>query len=402
MNKGKPYKVLYIPAVTIVAAVIALLFVLSFSAYRNISRERARTEEVLTRESLVIVRTIEAEVRADQESRPPNLSRIQRLLSEVSRQPAILRMQLFNSQGMILATSDRSGKSERVRDAASLDLLLKENGVVTRYQNGPSGEKNFEIITTFRPVSLVVEGNEKDKPTEEGLRLWSRDKMIAISMRLGALDRAREQDIHHAVLMGVILVVLGTGALYFIFILQNYYLVDRSLARMKTYTENVVESMADGLISLDNEKRVVTLNHRARELLGFKEEELKGEKISSAFGKNVQDILDESGSDFRGQEVEIVHHSGMSIPLSLSAAPLRDETGREIGSVLLLRDLREIRDLQEKVRRSEHFASLGRLAAGVAHEIRNPLSSIHGFAQYFMARKSSTNTPRSWSKRWTG
>jgi two-component system sensor histidine kinase HydH len=60
--------------------------------------------------------------------------------------------------------------------------------------------------------------------------------------------------------------------------------------------------------------------------------------------------------------------------------------GQAIGSVLLLRDLREIRDLQEKVRRGERLASLGRLAAGVAHEVRNPLSSIRGFAQYFRNR----------------
>jgi len=62
--------------------------------------------------------------------------------------------------------------------------------------------------------------------------------------------------------MAAILVVLGTGALYFIFIVQNYYLVDRSLDRMKTYTENVVESMADGLVSVDRGGKIVTLNLR--------------------------------------------------------------------------------------------------------------------------------------------
>jgi two-component system sensor histidine kinase HydH len=186
--------------------------------------------------------------------------------------------------------------------------------------------------------------------------------------------------------MGGILVVLGTGALYFIFIVQNYYLVDRTLAQMKTYTENVVESIADGLISVDNDRKIVTLNRRAAEFLGDEENKLKGLKISNIFDMDIETLLKDQKMIIRDMEVEIKPPAGGRIPLSLSAAPLKDETGREMGLVLLLRDLREIRDLQEKVRRSERLASLGRLAAGVAHEIRNPLSSIRGFAQYFMRR----------------
>jgi two-component system sensor histidine kinase HydH len=186
--------------------------------------------------------------------------------------------------------------------------------------------------------------------------------------------------------MGGILVILGAGALYFIFIVQNYYAVDRSLAEMKTYTENVVESMADGLISVNREKKIVTLNRKAAEFLGAKEEDLKNKEISKVFGINIENLLKEKGGVLRDWELRVSNKEGTQIPLSLSAAPLKDENEQEMGSVLLLRDLREIRDLQERVRRSERLASLGRLAAGVAHEIRNPLSSIRGFAQFFQNR----------------
>jgi two-component system sensor histidine kinase HydH len=144
--------------------------------------------------------------------------------------------------------------------------------------------------------------------------------------------------------------------------------------------------MTDGLISVDNDKKIVTLNRKAAEFLGSEEINLKGLKISTIFDLDIERLLKDKTTVIRDMEVEIKPPAGGRIPLSLSAAPLKDETGREMGSVLLLRDLREIRDLQEKVRRSERLASLGRLAAGIAHEIRNPLSSIRGFAQYFMRR----------------
>ena len=397
MKKGKSYRSLYFPAWTIVAAVLTLLLVIAFSTYRNMSRERGRMEESLLREGLVIIRAIEAGVRADFPSTPPDAQRLQKLVEEVSREPEVAAIVIFDKEGNAVATNRPAGPAaEKVGGAPSLRLLLKEKGTITRYREQPGGAQAFEVIQPFRPFSYQTppsfrrETEDKSAFQEGPLRRWAEDKMIALSLRLATFETARREDRHHTLLMAAILVVLGTGALYFIFIVQNYYLVDRTLDRMKTYTENVVESMADGLVSIDRERKIVTLNRQAGEILGSGRERLEGKTIASVLGEGIGPILGsaEGQALVRDREMEIQKDKDGRIPLSISVAPLRDEKGQEMGSVLLIKDLREIRDLQEKVHRSERLASLGRLAAGVAHEIRNPLSSIKGFAQYFVKRFS--------------
>lgn len=403
MKKGKSYRALYFPAWTIVAAVLTLLLVIAVSTYRNMSRERGRMEESLLREGQVIIRAIEAGVRADSPSTPPDARRLQKLVEEVAREPEVATIVIFDKEGHIAATSRPADPApEKIRGVPSLLILLKERGMVTRYREQPGGEQAFEVIQPFRPFSyqappaLRREPEEKSALQEGPLRRWADDKMIILSLRLATFETARREDRHHTLLMAAILVALGTGALYFIFIVQNYYLVDRSLDRMKSYTENVVESMADGVISIDREGKIVTLNRQADEILGAGRGRLEGNTITSVLGEQIGRILASMGGQapIRDREIDIRKENGGGegrIPLSLSAAPLRDEKGQEMGSVLLIRDLREIRDLQDKVHRSERLASLGRLAAGVAHEIRNPLSSIKGFAQYFVKRFSGND-----------
>jgi two-component system sensor histidine kinase HydH len=398
MKKGNGYRSLYLPAWTIVAAVVILLAVIAVSTYRNMSRETGRMEDSLLREGLVIVRAIEAGVRADGPSQSPDAGRLQKLIEEVAREPEVASIVIFDDQGRVVAASRPAHPAgEPIREAPSLRLLLREKGVITRYRPDRNGEvEAFEIILPFRPYTYDIpsrlsdSGKKEAEAREEPLRRWAGDKMITLGLKLASFETARQQDRHHTLLMAAILLVLGTGALFFIFVVQNYYLVHRTLGRMRTYTENVIESMADGLVSVDREGRIVTLNRQAGDILGAGRASLSGRKITEILGDGIGGLLVASDEQplVRGREIEFSGKQEGKIPLSVSVAPLKDDGGQEMGAVLLIRDLREIRALQEKVARGERLASLGRLAAGMAHEIRNPLSSIRGFAQYFAKRFS--------------
>src|SRR4030065_2506348 len=113
MKKGKSYRSLYLPAWPIVAAVLILLVVISISTYRNMSRERGRMEDSLVREALVIIRAIEASVRADFTSSPPDPHRLQKLVDEVSQEPEVAAIAVFDKEGTVVAGSGAQGAATR-------------------------------------------------------------------------------------------------------------------------------------------------------------------------------------------------------------------------------------------------------------------------------------------------
>jgi two-component system sensor histidine kinase HydH len=130
------------------------------------------------------------------------------------------------------------------------------------------------------------------------------------------------------------------------------------------------------------------------ELLGMQENEIKDMDINGFPDFKETGIIKKLEDCVSVLDREINYHkkSAETVPLALSITPIMGEGDSCQGAVIILRDLREIKQLEEKVRRSEKLAAIGELAASVAHEIRNPLSSIKGFAQYL--RHALKDKPR--------
>ena len=208
---------------------------------------------------------------------------------------------------------------------------------------------------------------------------------------------AQKGDIRMGVILAVILLILGSASFYFLLIAQNYYVANRTLKTMESYTQNVVESMPNGLISLDKDGRIETINQKAQDLLGLNADEVKGKPLDEVmFRCNLPKTL-LPREDIVERQMECHLNNGTVIPMSTTSSRLKDENGSSIGTVIILRDLRDIRSLEKEVQRSERLASLGRMAAGIAHEIRNPLSSIKGFAQYFRNKFPPDSEDRSYA-----
>ena len=377
-------KKLYLPALSIVAVVILLLGLISISTYRNLDREKTMALHFLYRQGMTVLLSIEAGARAWMMLPMWQDDSIGSLIQETGKNTDIAYVYLMDQNGTVV---HHSNPEPNFNPSISQPELDNGNGVITRIKKGPGGGQVYELVKKFSPLPAPDSLESVPDTPEHGDIVkphLHRGDIIVLGLKMAAYEEARRSDLQHAVIMGTILIALGAGALFFIFVIQNYYLVGKTLEQTEGYSRQVVASMANGLVSIDTGGRIVSFNHLAMELLG-----LQG---SEARGLNLNTILDFRANGIERTLVhsrpvldrEIQHRSKTNeiIPLSLSATPILEDNDQCQGAVIVLRDLREIKQLQEKVRRSEKLAAIGKLAAGVAHEIRNPLSSIRGFAQF--------------------
>ena len=377
-------KRLYLPALSILAVVVLLLILISISTYRNLERQEKTVLTFVHQQGLAILHTLEAGARSGMVMNQWGKDSIGSLILETGKDENIAYVYLIDLQGTVIHHSNPSfgGMSSAWRPQ-----LDDENRVQSRVRKLADGTQVYDLAKRFspRPSSLMTPGHRG--MTGDGYGMPSHrhsDAVIVLGLKMTAFEAARRSDIHHAVVMAAILVALGTGALFFIFVIQNYYLVDRTLEQTRDYTRQVVANMANGLLSIDPEGRIRSYNRLALELLGLREAGVDGKDLASVIDFQETGIHSTLSSCQPVFEREYLHRqkSGALMPMTLSVTPILDEKQTCTGAVILLRDLREIKKLEEKVRHSEKLAAIGELAAGVAHEIRNPLSSIKGFARF--------------------
>ena len=163
------------------------------------------------------------------------------------------------------------------------------------------------------------------------------------------------------------------------------------LADLKSYTDNILASLTNGIVTVDLDGRVVTLNPAAEMMTGFFAGEVTGRYCTEVFAQTAElgEILMEtiaSRSASPGVAATLHRRNGRTLPVEISAAPLKGGEGKDLGVIAAIRDLTVVRELESRLRRSDRLAALGELAAGLAHEIKNPLTSLLTFSRHLSRR----------------
>lgn len=209
---------------------------------------------------------------------------------------------------------------------------------------------------------------------------------------LSAIDLARALGLNLAAFAGVAFLAVNLG--------QQLQRTVASLesereaaADLYALHEDIVRCLSSGLITIDARDRVLTINQVACEIL----ETAPGASV----GRPVDKVLPGLGAKLEGlperdslrRDDLVVRRGAHSLVLGLSVSPLRDNQDRVIGRVLNFQDLTELRKMEKQVQHAERLAAIGTLAAGVAHEIRNPLAAISGSIELLRSAPDEDNRP---------
>ncbi len=171
----------------------------------------------------------------------------------------------------------------------------------------------------------------------------------------------------------------------------------QSLTDTRSHTEIIIESMADGIITIDTNGRLTAVNDAATRITGLSKDML-GAAYADLLPQHIKfhSLLLETlrtGKSFISHEIEFPRPGGETVSLSVSTSLLNNGEN-VLGAVVVFKDLTERKVFEDRVSRVDRLAAVGELAAGVAHEIRNPLTAISGSVQILLAELPAANPSR--------
>lgn len=385
----------YVPVFILLATLVLLTLILASLSRQALEREKQLLLSLKEVQATTMVRSIASASRIST-MMGERRQQLSRFVIDTAQTEDVIFIAVYDNSGQLLASSPGFESEEQRLSVQEMRRRLEGMDYSSSVEQFADLGSVFLFIGKYHPLdspwvhlrileipSIPGVMEDSETPVEDTANF------VLIAMGTGELDEAVAKGMRQALLNGFLILLLGTIGFYFLILVQGYYSTRKALADFRQYTLDVIEGMAEGFINMDSAGILRSINPEAEMVLGVRARDYLGKHWRDLFSKDewgqITDLLQNNTSFY---DIEVSPGISDRSHLRASMIPVRAQEGAN-GMVLFLRDMGEVKGLQAEVRRSERLAALGRLVAGMAHEIRNPLNSISGYSQYLKGKFDS-------------
>ena len=412
----KKTRLMFVSPWLLAAAIGLLSLIIVIFAANNIKRERGMLTEGLFRKGEAIFRFVEAGMRASMMSGmmgnmmgvniPENsgAAQTQRLIEQASESPDIHYIAVVDISGKVLVHSDPDKVGTMIQRDFDILRNADQKGAFHIIRQPEVRYKVFEVLGPFEPfrgrggLKRWREQFRQQYPLKPKLHSqgdvppdsWhlstlgseTHPQFILVGLDMTELENTVRRYRYQMIFMSITLLLIGLGGWISLMAAQSYRISQEALNRVQAFTGLLISRLPVGIIATDQKGKIITFNSKAAAMTGKNVESVRNVKPADVLPSEVSRffVLQDEREEMTDRNVILTGADNNRYSLHLSSLPVYNQYSAFMGRVLLMYDLSELKRLEKEVQRHDRLVALGKMAAGVAHEVRNPLSSIKGFA----------------------
>ena len=394
---------------------LLILFVLTFTL-SNVQREKQLMTDAMLQKGATLMRVVGsgarsahmADLRRGGWNTGPWNEYVQRIINHVSEDPDVRFLMVIDSQGMVVAHTDSNtiGTTMEKKPEPAETLTMPNKARLTYQVETVEGHgRVFIIARPFRPFLPAMPPmylhNQSRCDNESGAKspgmshnrsqffrelhggnhLYS----VVVGLDMKGYEKSLQRLYFQALVLSLVMLLVGLGGWLSLADVQGYRLSQKALSDIQAFTGLLVSRLPVGIIATDQQGRVSTWNQVAADMTSIPSQQVLGKMVNKFLPRELAVFFSTESDSFQpeaepeGREFRLIINGG-ELVLHCQRIDLRDPEDKYMGQVLLLSDITRLKDLESEMRENERLAAVGRMAAGVAHEVRNPLSSIKGLA----------------------